>query len=150
MLKFNNASLRRGVRLLFSQANFTIHKGYKVGIVGANGCGKSSLFSLLLGQLHTDEGEISLPPGITIAHVAQETPGVARSAIDYVIDGDAELRSIEKKLRQAEVDDNGALQAELHHRLDHIDAYSVRARAGKLMQGLGFANEQLDLPVNTF
>ncbi|MDH5472599.1 MAG: ATP-binding cassette domain-containing protein [Gammaproteobacteria bacterium] len=150
MLKLSNVSLRRGTRLLFEKADFTIHKGYKVGIVGANGCGKSSLFSLLLGNLQTDEGDFSLPPGITIAHVAQETPGVDRPAIEYVIDGDAELRSIEKKLEQAEADDNGALQAELHHKLDHIDAYSIKARAGKLMQGLGFGNEQLELPVNSF
>ena len=150
MLNFSNVSLRRGVRLLFKQANFTIHKGNKVGIVGANGCGKSSLFALLLNQLQTDEGEVSLPPGITIAHVAQEMPAVDKPAIEYVIDGDAELRNIQRQLQQAEAEDKGSLQAELHHRLDHIDAYSAKSRAGKLMQGLGFKNEQLELPVNSF
>ncbi|MCW8854130.1 MAG: ATP-binding cassette domain-containing protein [Gammaproteobacteria bacterium] len=150
MLNFSNVSLRRGIRLLFEKANVTIHKGNKVGIVGANGCGKSSLFALLLNKLQTDEGEVSLPPDITIAHVAQEMPAVDRSAIEYVIDGDAELRSIQNQLQQAEAENNGSLQADLHHRLDHIDAYTVKARAGKLMQGLGFKNEQLELPVNSF
>lgn len=150
MLNFNNVSLRRGSRLLFEQASFTIHRQYKVGIVGGNGCGKTSLFSLLLNQLQTDEGDVSLPPDLTIAHVAQETPAVEKAAIEYVIDGDLELRQIESQLQKAEAENNGTLQADLHHKLDHIDAYTVNARAAKLMQGLGFATEQLELPVNSF
>ena len=88
MLSLTNLAIRRGIHLLFEQASFTVHRGYRVGVTGANGCGKSSLFALILNQLQSDAGDLSLPPGTVIAHVAQETPGVARPAIDYVIDGD--------------------------------------------------------------
>jgi ATP-binding cassette, subfamily F, member 3 len=80
--------------VLFANASFTIHKGQKVGVTGANGVGKSSLFALLRNELHLDEGDFSMPPGLEIAHVAQETPAVGCSAIDYVIDGDRELRHL--------------------------------------------------------
>lgn len=150
MLKFSNLAIRRGSRLLFEQANFTIHQGNKVGITGANGCGKSSLFALILKQMHSDEGELELPAQLSIAHVAQETPADDKAAIDYVLDGDAELRQIQHQLALAEADDNGAAQAECHHQLETIDAYTAPARAGKLMLGLGFAADELECPVKTF
>lgn len=150
MLKFSNLAIRRGSRLLFEQANFTIHQGNKVGITGANGCGKSSLFALILQQIHSDDGELELPAQLSIAHVAQETPAEAKAAIDYVLDGDAELRQVQQQLAQAEADDNGAVQAECHHQLETIDAYTAPARAGKLMLGLGFAADELERPVKTF
>ncbi len=150
MLKFSNLAIRRGSRLLFEQANFTIHQGNKVGITGANGCGKSSLFALILKQIHSDDGELELPAQLSIAHVAQETPAEAKAAIDYVLDGDAELRQVQQQLALAEADDNGAMQAECHHQLETIDAYTAPARAGKLMLGLGFSADELERPVKTF
>ncbi|MCW9014085.1 MAG: ATP-binding cassette domain-containing protein [Gammaproteobacteria bacterium] len=150
MLKFSNLAIRRGARQLFSNANFTIHQGNKVGITGANGCGKSSLFALLLNELHSDEGEISFPPKISIAHVAQETPAVNKSALDYVLDGDAELRNIQQQLEVAEQADDGEMLAELHHQLEVIDAYTANARAGKLLQGLGFKPTELENKVAQF
>lgn len=150
MLNFTNLALRRGPRLLFEQATFSIHSGYKVGITGANGCGKSTLFALLLGELHSDQGSAEIPAGLAVAHVKQEVEGTDRPAIEYVLDGDAELRSVEEKLAAAEAADDGMLQAELHLQMGNIDAYTARARAARILQGLGFKTEQLDLPVNEF
>ncbi|MDX1824750.1 MAG: ATP-binding cassette domain-containing protein, partial [Thiohalomonadales bacterium] len=107
MLTFTDVSLRRGARLLFEQASFTIHAGNKVGITGANGCGKSSLFSLLLDELHTDTGTVSLPAGTVIAHVAQEAPAEAIPAIEYVINGDSALRQLQAQLIKAEQRNDG-------------------------------------------
>jgi ATP-binding cassette, subfamily F, member 3 len=150
MLSFKNLALRRGTRLLFEQVNLIVYQGNKVGISGANGCGKSSLFSLLLNQIQSDEGDVSYPPGLSVAHVAQETLALDQPAIEYVLDGDNELRIIQKKLEQAEKDNNGEAQAELHHELDVIDAYTANARAGKLMQGLGFKATELENSVTSF
>lgn len=102
MLNFKQCTLRRGTKVLFEDASFTIHHGQKVGITGVNGCGKSSLFSLILGELHPDTGDFEMPPKLSIAHVAQEIPALSKSALDYVVDGDAELRQIEARLAEAE------------------------------------------------
>ncbi|CCE22974.1 ATP-binding cassette domain-containing protein [Methylotuvimicrobium alcaliphilum] len=150
MLNFKNVSLRRGPNVLFSQASFTIHQGQKVGLTGANGAGKSSLFALLRGELHTDEGDFSMPPGLEVAHVAQETPAVACSAIDYVIDGDQELRRLQKQLSAAEQTGDGLKLAELHAALDIIGGYTAEARAARLMNGLGFRPDQEQNPVGSF
>jgi ATP-binding cassette, subfamily F, member 3 len=150
MLNFRNIALRRGARVLFANASFTLHKGEKIGFTGANGAGKSSLFALIKGELHTDEGEVSMPPGLEIAHVAQETPAVACSAIDYVMDGDRELRSLQQQLLIAEANNDGLKQAELHATLDTIGGYSAEAKAGRLMSGLGFKPGQEQNPVNSF
>jgi ATP-binding cassette, subfamily F, member 3 len=150
MLNFTNLAIRRGAKLLFEQATFSIHTGYKVGITGANGCGKSTLFALLLGEMQSDQGSAEIPAGMAVAHVKQETPGTDRAAIDYVLDGDTELRNIEQKLAAAEAADDGMLQAELHVHMGNIDAYTAPARAAKILQGLGFKAEQLNLPVNEF
>jgi ATP-binding cassette subfamily F protein 3 len=150
MLTFTDLSLRRGARLLFEHVTFTVHSGQKVGLTGANGCGKSSLFALLRGELHADGGDVSLPPGLVIAHVAQETPAVDLSAIDYVMDGDSELRQLQRQLLEAEQADDGHRQAELHTRLDTIGGYTARSRAARLMHGLGFCSEQEEQPVSAF
>ncbi|MEQ1558167.1 MAG: ATP-binding cassette domain-containing protein [Methyloglobulus sp.] len=150
MLNFKNLSLRRGVRVLFSNASFTIHKGEKVGFTGANGTGKSSLFAMVRNELHADEGEFTLPPGLEIAHVAQETPAVSCSAIDYVTDGDRELRRLQQQLVDAESNHDGLKQAELHALLDTIGGYTARAKAARLMSGLGFKSDQEHHAVNTF
>ena len=150
MLNFTDVSLRRGPRVLFEQVNMIIHQGQHVGISGANGTGKSSLFALIRGELHTDNGEFSLPSGLVIAHVAQETPALERQAIDYVMDGDAELRRIQADIATAESADDGHRLAQLHSQFDTIDGYSARSRAARLLQGLGFSTAQESTPVCEF
>jgi len=138
MLQFIDLSLRRGHRLLFEHAGFQVYPGHKVGITGANGTGKSSLFALILDELHADAGDCLYPKDWVVAHVAQEMPAEKRAAIEYVLDGDAELRRVEAALALAEADDDGLLLAELHASYDNIGGYSARSRAGQLMNGLGF------------
>ena len=150
MIKFSHLALRRGKRVLFEGASLTVHRQNKVGITGANGCGKSSLFALILNEIQSDDGEIELSDELAISHVAQETPADISSAMDYVLDGDAELRLVQKSLAEAEQDDDGVAQAHCHHKLDLIDAYSASARAGKLMQGLGFKPVELNHSVESF
>jgi len=139
MLYFEQLTLRRGNKLLFEQASFTIHGGDKLGIAGANGCGKSSLFALILGQLEEDSGSFRMDRHITIAHVAQETPALPVPAIRYVMQGDAELMQLEEQLQQAESNGDGEALAHLHERMAAIDGYAAHARAARLMHGLGFA-----------
>ncbi|MES9833982.1 MAG: ATP-binding cassette domain-containing protein [Candidatus Thiodiazotropha sp. DIVDIV] len=150
MLRFNQLALMRGSKLLFEGAEFILHAGWKVGITGGNGTGKSSLFSLILGELQADHGDLTQPPGLEIAHVAQETPAMSRSAIDYVIDGDSALRAIEHELEEAELKSDGVAVARLHDALHSADGYRVKARAGELMYGLGFSNGDLDRSVSQF
>ena len=150
MLNFTKLSLRRGPRLLFEDVDFTIFAGQKVGLTGGNGTGKSSLFSLILGGIQADVGDFSLPPKLSIAHVAQETPAVATPAIDYVMDGDTELREVEKMLAEAEQTGDGHVSAECHAHLEHIGGYEARSRAARLMHGLGFAIDTDDRPVQEF
>ncbi len=145
MLRISNLTLARGNKRLLEGASLTVHPGHKVGLIGANGSGKSSLFALLRGELFADAGEVTRPPGWVIAHVAQETPVVELPAIEFVLDGDAELRSVQRQLREAEAAPagdplhSGEHLAELHHRFEAIDGYSARARAATLLSGLGFS-----------
>jgi len=156
MLRVTNLTLARGVKRLLEGANLTIHTGHKIGLVGSNGCGKSSLFAAIRHELLPDAGSIALPPSWTIAHVAQETPAVDMPAIDYVLDGDRELREIEAALAAAERDhsvDNsldGEALANLHHRFDEIGGYSSRSRAATLLAGLGFPESRHTDPVPSF
>ncbi len=138
MLSFNDVSLLRGGEVLFSAVTFTVHAGQKLGLTGANGAGKSSLFSLILGELAVETGTIGLPSDLVLAHVAQETPPDPRSALEYVLDGDAELRSLQAALTQAEARGSAEL-GELHTRMATIDGYAAPARAARLLVGLGFA-----------
>ncbi|GAB6041236.1 ATP-binding cassette domain-containing protein [Endothiovibrio diazotrophicus] len=147
MIHFSDAALHRGTKTLFEEVTLTLHAGQKVAVVGANGVGKSSLFSLLRGELSVDRGECTLPPNTVIAHVAQETPGVERPAIDYVMDGDSELREVERQLAAT---DDGTRQAELHGRLEAIGGYTARSRAARLMHGLGFVPGSEERPVASF
>jgi ATP-binding cassette subfamily F protein 3 len=150
MLSFQNISLRRGSRLLFENFNLTVHPGQRVGLTGANGCGKSSLFDLILGQLQPDKGEFNRPAKWMLAHVSQETPVVDTPALEYVLDGDTELRSLQSELLRAEQQNDGARQGDLHARIEAIDGYAAPARAAKLMHGLGFTAAQEARPVCTF
>jgi ATP-binding cassette subfamily F protein 3 len=150
MIQFRNLTLARGARRLVENANIQIHAGWRVGLVGANGSGKSSLFALLRGELHADSGECELPPGWRIASVAQETPPLERAAIDYVLDGDTELRAIECELAGAEAEHDGARVGELHAKLQDIDGYGAKARAAALLSGLGFAAADMARSVSGF
>jgi len=150
VLNFKNISLRRGERLLFSGLSFIIHKGQKVGVTGANGTGKSSLFAMIRNIIHSDEGDLSMPQGIEIAHVAQEMPAVSRTAIDYIVDGDRSLRIIQEQLAHAELANDGIKQAEIHVKLDDIGGYTAQSRASRLMDGLGFLVTDETRPVMEF
>ena len=150
MLHLDNICLRRGPRILFEGATFQIHPGQKVGVTGANGTGKSSLFALVRGELQTDEGNLSLPPDWVIAHVAQETVADPRPAMEFVLDGDAEFRQVEKLLAEAEARGDGHEVGLLHGRLDSIGGYAARSRAGQLLHGLGFAPGDENRPVAEF
>lgn len=150
MITISDAQLIRGTKTLLDEASLTIYPGHKVGLVGANGTGKSSLLALILGQLHLDKGEISVPSQWRIATVAQETPALDVSALEYVLDGDREFRELETQLAKAEAEDNGHRIAELHGKLDAIGGYSIRARAGTLLAGLGFSEAQQSHPVKSF
>ncbi|MBS1202743.1 MAG: transporter ATP-binding protein, partial [Chromatiaceae bacterium] len=150
MLQLTDLSLRRGPRLLIAGASLTIYPGQKVGLVGANGCGKSSLFALLLGELHADAGDFSLPAAWELAHVAQQTPDSDRPAIEFVLDGDRELRSIQVQLAAADAAGDGLRHGELAGRLDAIDGYGAESRAARLLHGLGFAPGEERRPVNSY
>ena len=150
MLKFENVALRRGSLLLFDEVSLTIHAGQKVGLTGANGSGKSSLLELILGNLQTDEGEIILSRDWVVAHVAQEIEALSQSAVEFVIDGDAELRELQLKLEQAEAESNGHVISDCHMRLEEIEGYQAYSRAAKLLTGLSFSEDDLQRPMSDF
>ena len=150
MIVLRDVSLRRGVKLLFENVSLLIHRGQKVGLTGANGTGKSSLFSLLLGELHANAGDVDIQAGLVIAHVAQEHDFGTRSAIDFVLDGDAEMRAVQADLAAAEYSNDGTRIAELHEVFDRIGGYSANARASTLLHGLGFADADFARQVTEF
>lgn len=150
MIFFTDLTLKRGQTILLEQANATIHTGQKVGLIGKNGCGKSSLFALLKNELQAEGGDASYPKNWSIAWVNQETPALDISALDYVIQGDREYTQLTAQLEQANLENNGNLIATLHAQLDTIDAWTIQSRASTLLNGLGFSTEQLQLPVKSF
>jgi len=139
MLQLRGLSLCRGTSLLLEGADANVYPGQKVGVAGPNGCGKSSLFALIRGELHPDAGDCTLPTGWEIAHVAQQTPGGDRAAIDFVIDGDRELRAVQAQLAVAEESGEGLRQADLYGSLEAIEGYGAESRAARLLHGLGFS-----------
>jgi ATP-binding cassette subfamily F protein 3 len=150
MLNFSNLSLRRGKRLLFADATFGLFRGEKVGITGENGSGKSSLLGLVRGELTPESGSFDMPSQLAIAYVSQELEASERPALDFVLDGDAELRQIEAALAAAEQADDGVLLGELHGRYAGIGGYDAASRAAQLMHGLGFASSDESRPVSAF
>ncbi|MBP0049626.1 ATP-binding cassette domain-containing protein [Marinobacterium sp. AK62] len=150
MIQIQDLSLHRGAQALLEQTTLTLHAGWKVGIVGANGVGKSSLFKLLLGELQADAGELKLPSNLRIAHMAQEVGHTDRTALDYVIDGDHQLRSVQAQLADAEARHEAERIGELHAALDALDGYSAEARAQQLLAGLGFVPGDAERPVSSF
>lgn len=150
MLQAINLGIRRGTKLLFENTSFQIHPGQKVGLTGANGTGKSSLFSLILKQLHADSGDCAYPDHWVVAHVAQELADSKQQAIEFVLDGDVELRQIQHAIRTAEDDDDGIRVATLHGQLDNIEGYTANSRASQLLAGLGFSTTDETRVINEF
>jgi len=151
VLRLSDITLSRGARVLLKDASLTVFPGHRVGLVGANGAGKSSLFALVLGELHADAGEVELPARWVLSHVAQELIDTDRASLDFVMDGDAELREVEAAIREAEArHEEGERAAMLHARYDEIGGYAARSRAQALMSGLGFATEAEAMPVASF
>jgi ATP-binding cassette subfamily F protein 3 len=150
LIQFKQLTLSRGTKILMQDATLQLHPGHKVGLTGANGAGKSSLFAMLRGELHPEKGDFEMPTSWVVAHVAQETPALPMPALEFVLDGDVELREIEEALVRAEASHQGELIAELHQRLADVDGYSAKARAAELLSGLGFSQSDMRQPVATF
>ena len=150
MIEIKNLTLQRGSKILLDNATATINPRQRVGLIGKNGTGKSSLFALIKGEIGQDKGDLLLPKTWKLAAVAQETPALDTAALDYVLQGDAELQHFQAALAAAEAENDGMKQAEWHAKLDEIDAYSAPARAAKLLSGLGFSQEEHTKPVKAF
>src|SRR6266436_5101428 len=150
MIRLSQVTLRRGAKTLLEGADVSLNPGDRIGLIGANGSGKSSLFALLRGELHADSGEVDYPARWRVAYVAQETPALERTALEYAIDGDTTLRKLEARLAAAEAADDGHLLGELHAAMGDADAYTVRSRAEQLLHGLGFSHEQMGEAVASF
>jgi len=146
MIRLSGVALQRGKLTLLSGADLTIQAGERVGVIGPNGCGKSSLFALLRGALEADAGSVSVPSDWTIAAMEQEVRATERSALDFVLDGDTVFRRIEAALKTAGDTEIG----ELHARFAAIDGYRAPARAHELLDGLGFTPMERSRPVREF
>ncbi|MEJ2384021.1 MAG: ATP-binding cassette domain-containing protein [Xanthomonadales bacterium] len=150
MIQFNDIALRRGSKLLFEEAGFQVHARQRLGLVGANGCGKSSLFALILGELEADQGSLNLPANAQIAHVEQLSPSGRRPALEFVQDGDPELRAVQRAIARAENGGDAERLHELYERLETLDGFTAEARAGRLLAGLGFSPDDTARPVDDF
>jgi ATP-binding cassette subfamily F protein 3 len=154
MIRFLNVSLMRGTKPLLEGVDLTLNPGDKIGLIGANGAGKSSLFGMLRNEIHADQGEIDFPAKWRMAYVAQETPPLERAALDYAIDGDVHLRKLEAELArletEAETHENGIAIGEIYSALADADAYTVQSRGEQLLLGLGFTLDQMQQPIASF
>ena len=154
MIRFLNVSLMRGTKPLLKDVDLTLNPGDKIGLIGANGAGKSSLFGMLRGEIHADQGEIDFPAKWRMAYVAQETPPLERCALDYAIDGDTTLRKLEEELTrlesQPETTENGIAIGHIYSALADADAYTVQSRGEQLLLGLGFTLDQMQQPIVSF
>jgi ATP-binding cassette subfamily F protein 3 len=150
MLNFTDLAVRRGPRLLFAGATFNLFRGEKIGITGENGSGKSTLLELVRGSVHADAGSFEMPANLVIAHVAQDIEASDQPAIEFVLDGDPELRALEAQMALAAERDEGARLGTLHARYAEIGGYDARARAAQLMHGLGFDHTEDERPIRTF
>ncbi|NLW96443.1 MAG: ABC-F family ATP-binding cassette domain-containing protein, partial [Xanthomonadaceae bacterium] len=141
MIAFRNFALRRGERLLLSDVDLALHAGWRVGVVGRNGTGKSSLFAAVRGELEPDRGDLDLPGKVRIASVAQETPALPDRAIDFVLGGDDEVAAVLRAEADANAREDWEAVAAAHQKLAEIGGYDAEARAGRLLHGLGFPAE---------
>ena len=150
MLALTNIALRRGRKVLIENASFQIHAGQRMGVIGANGSGKSSLFAMLLGELEPDDGELAIDPKDEIAHVAQESPHGSGAAVDYVMDGDRELRAVQAAIAKGEAAADKPDLHLLYERMEAIDGFTAESRASRLLHGLGFTPDEYTKPVKEF
>ncbi len=150
MLNFSDVAIRRGPRLLFAGATFGLFRGEKVGITGENGSGKSSLLALVRGELQPDAGTFEMPAQLAVAHVSQELLATDQAAIEFVLDGDAELRALESAISAAQDGHDGIRLGNLYARYAEVGGYDARSRAGRLMHGLGFTPADETRPVRAF
>ena len=150
MIALRQVTFARAGRPLVIDASVQLHPGWKVGVVGANGCGKSSLFALLANELHAESGDVEIPASWHIARVTQETPALPDAALEFVLDGDLELRRVELELAAAEARGDGEAIGHLHARYGEIDGYSAKARAAEVLHGLGFKDADFSRPVADF
>ena len=150
MLSFNNLSLRRGSNLLFQSVSFTIHKRNKVGLVGANGTGKTSLFKMIQGEFESDSGDFNYPPDLRISCLDQEVPGSEEHALSYVLSGDHKLTNIQNAIKKAEKEEDYAALGDLHSQFEDHDGFSAKSRAEQLMVGLGFTESDFSKALNDF
>ena len=150
MIVIKNVTLRRGAKIVLHDTSVTLQPGEKIGLVGRNGAGKSSLFSLLTHRLQSDAGDVAMPPRWRIGEVAQEMPETEDSATDYVLQGDSRLMEANAALAAAEAADDGHAMGEAHHEISEAGGFEARPRAQSLLMGLGFRGDELDNPVNSF
>lgn len=150
MISFRNFALRRGERLLLSEVDLTLHAAWRVGVVGRNGTGKSSLFAAVRNELEPDRGDLDVPNRVRIASIAQEMPSLPDPAIDFVLSGDADVHAALQAEANAFAAEDWEAVAEAHHRLEEVNGYDATARAGKLLHGLGFSAETHSRAVSTF
>ncbi len=150
MITLRNITLRRGTKVVLDDASVTLQPGEKIGLVGRNGAGKSSLFALLTDRLQSDKGEIEIPRQWTVGEVAQDMPETEMPATDYVLEGDLRLMKARLALDAAEAAEDGHAMADAHAMLSDAGAFDARPRAQALLMGLGFKGEQVDAPVNSF
>ena len=150
MIAFRGLALRRGERLLLSNLDVVLHAGWRVGVIGRNGCGKSSLFAAILGELESDAGSIDRPAGLRVASVAQEAPALPDAAIDFVLQGDVAVAAALRAASEAEARGDHEAAALAHHEIEHLNGYDARARAGRLLHGLGFPAETHERAVSSF
>ena len=150
MIAFRNFALRRGERLLLSNVDLALHAGWRVGVVGRNGTGKSSLFAAVRGEVEPDRGDIDVPNRVRIASVAQETPSLPDPAIEFVLGGDDVIAGVIKAEAAANAREDWEAVAEAHQKLAELGGYDAEARAGRLLHGLGFPAETHHRPVSSF
>ena len=150
MLSFNNLALRRGTNLLFENVSFTVHRDNKVGLVGANGTGKTSLFKMIQGEIDSDEGDFKYPPDLKIACLAQEVPETDELALSYVMSGDLKLLEIQNSITKAENEQDYGALGELHSQFEDHDGFTAKSRAEQLLVGLGFSEEEFSKPLKDF
>ena len=150
MLSFTNLALRRGSKLLFEDVSLTIHQDKKVGFVGANGTGKTSLFNLILGELESDQGNFTYPSTLRISYLAQELPSTNELSLDYVLAGDHKLTQVSENIKQAEDNKEYDKLGDLHDLFETLDGYTSKSKAEQLMIGLGFSEDDFSKSLKDF
>ncbi|MBI2786442.1 MAG: ATP-binding cassette domain-containing protein [Legionella longbeachae] len=150
MLTLRQITLSRGNKVLLDKANVTLYEKQKIGLIGHNGCGKSTLFDFLLGKLTPDTGEFLINPQLSISHLSQQLPDSDEKALNFVLEGDDDYVKLHQRLQNAEATDNHAEVLSCHEELSHTGGYSKPALAATIMSGLGFSATQQQACVNSF